>query len=154
MTCLSCGHVSSARDPFFDISVDLSLKKHAPADTAEDTLMGCLRRFTHPERLGMGDVRCGHCGSNQASTKQLSIWKAPCVLTIHLKRFEHTLTGASNSAKIDTFCSFPTKLNLAPFMSANLGSTASVPEYRNCFSQNKKFQFGISLGEWFQTSSR
>ncbi len=52
-------------------------------------------------------------GSNQPFTKQLSLWSAPRVLIIQLKRFEYD--GSKNDARVD----FPiTGLDLAPYISA------------------------------------
>jgi ubiquitin carboxyl-terminal hydrolase 22/27/51 len=142
VTCGRCGGVSTALDPFVDVSLELPPPPGAPAAAAAtassvggDALApaasasadhfaasvgACLRRFTRAERLGAAErVRCGACGAAApGSTKQLSFAAAPPVLCLHLKRFSHAGTARhAASAKVDTHVAFPLDgLDLAPFL--------------------------------------
>ena len=108
-----------------DISLDLSETGAAnPSEMdlfmePKNKLSDRLKRFTSPERLDNQGFRCGKCTHAAGSMKQFSIKVAPCVLSIHLKRFEHTQTA---SHKIDTFVEFPAKLDLAPFLSSSMNA--------------------------------
>jgi ubiquitin C-terminal hydrolase len=53
------------------------------------TLAECLALFQRPERLTEDNrAKCAHCGTREDAEKTLAIWKAPPVLTVHLKRFK------------------------------------------------------------------
>eukprot|EP00483_Globobulimina_turgida_P006822 UN06834 len=53
---------------------------------------------------------CQYCGVKQNAIKQLTIFDAPNILVLHLKRFEF-------GTKIDKFVAFGMELDLTPFMS-------------------------------------
>lgn len=94
--CTACGFTSATYEPCVDISLDLepnqvaSTKKsstkslHSCSGEADSkcssqtcgisTLMGCLDRFTRPERLG-SEIFCQRCQVKQESLKQMSIRK-------------------------------------------------------------------------------
>ncbi|KAI9205875.1 uncharacterized protein BJ171DRAFT_441063 [Polychytrium aggregatum] len=139
VTCLKCYNVTTVNDPMLDLSLDLkntakSAKKikkkldDTVTPTSEEsarirhddgcTLVDCLDRFTHPERLGSQEYTCANCDNTpQEATKQLSIKKLPPVLGIQLKRFEHT---AVSSSKIETFVRVPTDLDMTPYTSRSV----------------------------------
>jgi len=116
VTCSQCNYQSSAFDPFFDISLDISRD-------AATTLQDRLALFTSPERLEGGDQhQCSRCQAYQKPVKQLSIHELPPVLCIHLKRFEQKLVatkkgkgGDKGPAKVDSVVKFPLNLDMAPF---------------------------------------
>jgi ubiquitin carboxyl-terminal hydrolase 22/27/51 len=144
LTCLRCGLISTAIDPFLDISLDLPkhqpkansnstqglhAKKRKAEDQNEDesvedneyTLYSCLRRFTQPERLEGGEkFRCSRCDNTyQESTKQLSLKTLPIVICFHLKRFKQG-TLKQNSTKIDTYIKYPFHIDMSPYLSATI----------------------------------
>eukprot|EP00808_Paulinella_micropora_P010889 g51759.t1 len=120
--CDRCNLVSSAYDPVFDISLDLS--KLDP--TVEGKLEQCLDNFTKQEKLTDDDkFHCKRCGSVQDSTKQFSIHTLPGTLCLHLKRFEHNHKKKPGSkvttTKITTKLTFPlTNLNMARYLTTNI----------------------------------
>ncbi|KAG9202132.1 hypothetical protein G6514_004566 [Epicoccum nigrum] len=120
VTCDQCNNVSTALDPYMDLSLDIrSHKRRKNADKGEDPgldLRDCLDRFTAREKLESAQYTCRSCDSPQNAIKQLSVKRLPPVLTIHLKRFEH---NKSASSKIETRVSFPTKLDLFPYTTAH-----------------------------------
>ncbi len=136
VVCGRCGGVSTAIDPFVDISLELppaeAEQRSSGGESADcapggdgssaTSLGACLRRFTRAELLGAAErVACAACGSPQpGSSKQLSFASAPPALCLHLKRFAHAGgAGAARAAKLDAHVSFPLDcLDLAPFLAA------------------------------------
>ena len=68
--------------------------------------------------------------------KQLSMRRLPCVLSLHLKRFEHS----KEAVKIDSFISFPLQLNMLPYLSAVRGNQTSAEQE---LSDSGAFQYEL-----------
>ncbi|PIN04629.1 Ubiquitin-specific protease [Handroanthus impetiginosus] len=140
--CTSCGFTSTTYDPCIDISLDLEPNHVGSAKTAYtksnssvndeagsrnsgqnpsvSTLVGCLDRFTRPERLGSDQkFFCQQCQVRQESLKQMSIRKLPLVSCFHIKRFEHSPIRKM-SRKIDRYLQFPFSLDMAPYLSSSI----------------------------------
>ncbi|KAL2534849.1 Ubiquitin carboxyl-terminal hydrolase 22 [Abeliophyllum distichum] len=137
--CTSCGFTSTTYDPCVDISLDLEpnhggstkmaftkshRSSHDYADSNQNssvsTLIGCLDRFTRPERLGSEQkFFCQQCQVRQESLKQMSIRKLPLVYCFHIKRFEHSPIRKM-SRKIDRYLQFPFSLDMAPYLSSSI----------------------------------
>ncbi|WJZ98199.1 hypothetical protein VitviT2T_016742 [Vitis vinifera] len=140
--CMACGFTSTTYDPCVDISLDLepnqgvstkmgSTKSHHSCNGEADsmnssqncgtsTLMGCLDRFTRPERLGSDQkFFCQQCQVRQESLKQMSIRKLPLVSCFHIKRFEHS-SIRNMSRKVDRYLQFPFSLDMAPYLSSSI----------------------------------
>lgn len=116
VVCQSCLNVSTTIDPFWDISLDLGEVSHGCGPPT--TLVDCLTRFTRAEHLGSAaKIKCSTCKTYQESTKKLSMRTLPIVASFHLKRFEHSSTA---NKKISTFISFPSELDMTPFMAAEM----------------------------------
>ncbi|KAL6709589.1 hypothetical protein ACN47E_001524 [Coniothyrium glycines] len=123
VTCDNCRNVTTALDPYMDLSLDVrsqAKKRKLNASSSNELppldIRDCLERFTVKEKLGSAEYTCRNCDSPQNATKQLSIKRLPPVLSIHLKRFEHT---KSTSSKIETKVSFPVKLDIHPYTTAH-----------------------------------
>ncbi|CDY55010.1 BnaA10g29360D [Brassica napus] len=103
--CTQCSHCSDKFDPFLDLSLDIS---------RADSLQRALLRFTAVELLDNGSkvYQCERCKQKVKAVKQLTVFKAPSVLTVHLKRFE-----AYRSEKIDKKVEFPPAIDMKPFVS-------------------------------------
>ncbi|KAF8102548.1 hypothetical protein N665_0198s0248 [Sinapis alba] len=103
--CAQCSHCSDKFDPFLDLSLDIS---------RADSLQRALLRFTAVELLDNGAkvYQCERCKQKVKAVKQLTVFKAPSVLTVHLKRFE-----AHRSEKIDRKVEFPPAIDMKPFVS-------------------------------------
>ncbi|KAL5697855.1 ubiquitinyl hydrolase 1 [Ranunculus cassubicifolius] len=135
VTCTACGFTSTTYDPCVDISLDLepnqriSTKSSAKSQQASSngnsaplisTLMGCLDRFTRPERLGSDQkFFCQQCQVRQESLKQMSIRKLPLVSCFHIKRFEHS-SSRNMSKKVDRYLQFPFSLDMSKYLSSSI----------------------------------
>lgn len=114
--CRGCGTISTTFDPCLDLSLDIPAAD-APVGVS---LEACLQRLTQNERLGARElVWCAKCGSEQEVTKQLSVQRLPPVVSLHMKRFEHSRT-TQQSLKKDTFVRFPLRgLSLVPYLASS-----------------------------------
>ncbi|KIJ62909.1 hypothetical protein HYDPIDRAFT_93550 [Hydnomerulius pinastri MD-312] len=114
VTCERCGNVTSTVDPMLDISLEIrGIGKGG--DSGENTLAGCLRRYTKPEKLGAKEYSCSKCTKAHEAVKRLSIRKLPPVLSFQFKRFEHKTVSKAVPNKIDTAVRFPASINMAEF---------------------------------------
>merc|ERR1719414_2219247 len=119
-----------------------SLAPRYQARPGECSVYTCLNNFTQSELLtGSNKWGCQSCtdlrkqDNSDTSTsekttmvyspasKQLLIFSPPAILTIHLKRFQQTLSGCK---KLNKHVSFPLELDLAPFCSATSLAMPSV----------------------------
>lgn len=128
VACSRCKNVTSAYDPFIDLSLDV--KSAGPKKSKKGQANGmataqpqqiidlseCLDRFTAAESLQAADYTCRTCDGPQNAIKRLSLSRLPAVLPIHLKRFSHSKSLAT-SIKLDTRVHFPVTLDLQPYTS-------------------------------------
>lgn len=106
--CLECSHCSDTFDPFLDLSLEIF---------KADSLQKALNSFTAPELLDGGErqYQCQRCKEKVRACKQLTVHKAPHVLTIHLKRFRAHDPGQ----KIDKKVYYGSTLDMKPFVSGS-----------------------------------
>ncbi len=139
VTCSGCKNITTALDPFMDLSLDIksvpvvkkkklamingtsTVKEIAPMDLSE-----CLDRFTSTEILSAetGSYNCRHCSSPQEVKKQFSISRLPPVIPIHLKRFSHS-KSLKESSKVETKIRFPLSLDLRPYTTSSASRSKS-----------------------------
>eukprot|EP00261_Vitis_vinifera_P015247 XP_003634989.1 PREDICTED: ubiquitin carboxyl-terminal hydrolase 23 isoform X2 [Vitis vinifera] len=106
--CMQCSYCSNKFDPFLDLSLEIF---------KADSLHKALMHFTATEQLDGGErqYQCQRCKQKVKALKQLTVHKAPYVLTIHLKRF-----GAHDPGqKIDKKVHFGPTMDLKPFVSGS-----------------------------------
>ena len=95
VTCLQCRNITTAEDPIIDLSLDLrhqvkkrKLDSKTASAEAPLELSTCLKNFTTPEKLQIGDYICKseECNDTpQRARKHLTIKKLPPALCIQLK---------------------------------------------------------------------
>ncbi|TFY65623.1 hypothetical protein EVG20_g5463 [Dentipellis fragilis] len=113
--CARCGSASETVDPCLDVSLELR-------DGVENTLAGCLKRYTQPEKLTLTGYSCPKCGKgSHEATKRLSIRKLPPVLSFQFKRFEHKAAAQKMSAPVRV----PATINMAAYTSLALSGSAA-----------------------------
>ncbi|KAK7282336.1 hypothetical protein RIF29_11019 [Crotalaria pallida] len=106
--CQQCSYSSNKFDPFLDLSLEIF---------KADSLQKALANFTAPEWLDGGEKQynCQQCKQKVRALKQLTIHKAPYVLTIHMKRFYAHDPGLKIKKKVHFGCA----LDLKPFVSGS-----------------------------------
>ncbi|KAH7289863.1 hypothetical protein KP509_30G021800 [Ceratopteris richardii] len=124
--CSVCKKKSHCFDPFLDLSLPLP-DQQSGASSLLGSRMGskwgvsisdCLSLFVAPEALSGHDrYKCSTCKVPQLSTKKLSIYRAPPILVLHLKRFHGS--GSFSFRKNDTPVSYPLEgLDLTDYLAA------------------------------------
>ncbi|XP_028760870.1 ubiquitin carboxyl-terminal hydrolase 23 [Neltuma alba] len=106
--CHQCLNCSNKFDPFLDLSLEIF---------KADSLQKALSNFTAAEWLDGGErqYQCQRCKQKVKALKQLTIHKAPYVLTIHLKRFYAHDPGQKIKKRVQFGCA----LDLKPFVSGS-----------------------------------
>ncbi|KAA6409092.1 MAG: ubiquitin carboxyl-terminal hydrolase 2 [Lasallia pustulata] len=137
VTCLACKNVTTAGDPFIDLSLDLhhqakrrKIDVGLPSNEAPLELTGCLRSFTSSERLPPDAYTCKSekCQNTpQRAMKHVTIKKLPPSLCIQLKRFAHTKTNAS---KLETKLNYPLHLDMTPYTTTAAAAPRTPPAPR------------------------
>jgi len=90
--CLRCAFVSTKFDPFMYLTLPVVDANGIPLHCLGD----CLREFARQELLcGTDQWFCRRCGTHVDAMKQLTVWKVPLLLLVHLKRFRHQTGLAS-----------------------------------------------------------
>lgn len=120
---------SYAFDPFLDLSVPIyregetssrglfsTIRQATSTTENRSTLEKCLEKFTAEEVLdGDNMVTCERCNKPRKSIKQLSIYRYPKILVVHIKRFRF---NNFSREKLSTDVHFPmAALDLSSYMS-------------------------------------
>eukprot|EP00050_Salpingoeca_kvevrii_P016532 m.56351 g.56351 ORF g.56351 m.56351 type:complete len:1081 (+) comp6999_c0_seq1:95-3337(+) len=107
ITCETCSYSSVSFSPFTFLSLPLPRGRAA-------TLSACLELFSSRERIGGSDSwRCRKCGVHRTAIKEITIWKAPPILLVHLKRFSY---DGPFRDKLNTLVHFPMNLELDSYV--------------------------------------
>jgi ubiquitin C-terminal hydrolase len=127
--CNQCGYISTAFDPFMDLSLPIPQQNQHHKSPSSDssyssyyrsmfgspsssgsssvTLMDCFSEFSKLEELSGNDAYyCRKCKKHQNSLKELAIFRYPEILVIHLKRFaagNNNLSGMMGSMRFSAF---------------------------------------------------
>ncbi|MGH7954600.1 MAG: hypothetical protein ACREOZ_01420, partial [Gloeomargaritales cyanobacterium] len=89
--CTKCSYKSNTYDPFLDLALEIS--KHT-----SNSLYSALADFSRKETLDEANRwKCDGCKRHVCATKQLTIFRPPLSLCIHLKRFSYS--GATHGGK-------------------------------------------------------
>ncbi len=109
-SCLSCGHQALAFDNFMDLSVEIPRK--AIRFLGSIKITDCLDKFIEPEKMVDTGYKCEGCKKPVNVEKDLTIYRFPRVLVIHLKRFYHS---AMRREKLNTTVQFPEVLDVSKY---------------------------------------
>ncbi|KAL4197256.1 hypothetical protein AMTRI_Chr04g187370 [Amborella trichopoda] len=113
--CLRCQAKSERHERMMDLTVEIQ------GDIG--TLEEALTQFTTPEILeGDNKYKCDRCKSYAKARKRLTVYEAPNILTIVLKRFQSGKFG-----KLNKSVRFPETLDLSPYMT---GESDKSPLYK------------------------
>ncbi|EGN99482.1 hypothetical protein SERLA73DRAFT_168890 [Serpula lacrymans var. lacrymans S7.3] len=142
VTCERCGNITSTVDPMLDISLELKSKT---SEAGDNTLAGCLRRFTQPEKLGSKEYSCSKCSkASHEANKRLSVRKLPPVLSFQFKRFEHkNMSKFSSPQKIDTPIRFPVMLNMAPYTTLVMNAKGKESEKGHDLGPDAMYEYDL-----------
>jgi ubiquitin C-terminal hydrolase len=108
--CLNCNSCSYAFDNFMDLS--LSFSRSASRITGNVSLEDCIKSFTNPERMEQCGYKCEKCGKLDNMSKELTIFRFPKILVIHLKRFYNSYMRRE---KLNTTINIPTSLRIGSY---------------------------------------
>ncbi len=81
ITCAKCRAESIACDSFLDLSLPI------PSSKASVTLEDCFAAFTAMSTVE--GYKCEKCKKTSSSKMQMTLWRLPKILVIHLKRFSN-----------------------------------------------------------------
>ena len=93
--CEACGAVTTRLEPFTSLSLQM------PPPTARPALQSLgdlLNAYMAPERIH--GFRCDACDRTTTAARMASVWRAPEVLVLSLKRFEPTNDFAVSRAEV------------------------------------------------------
>jgi len=93
-----------------DLSVEIPRK--AVRYLGSIKLQECLEKFIEPERMVATGFKCSKCRRQVDIEKDLTIYRFPKILVIHLKRFYHS---AMRREKLNTTVNFPETLDMTAF---------------------------------------
>ncbi|KAJ1965649.1 hypothetical protein IWQ62_002615, partial [Dispira parvispora] len=101
--CLTCETVSSRKESFLDLSIDID---------DHSSVTSCLRQFSASELLCQRNkFFCDQCGGLQEAEKRMKIQKLPNILALHLKRFKYQ-EHLGRHMKLSCRVVFPMELRL------------------------------------------
>lgn len=101
IVCSKCKHVYHNHEPHLSIELDL-----VGGDIASDGihLSQCFGKYLDTETINGNlkqEWKCDHCKSYAEANKLVRFWKTPKVLTLTLKRFEHSdARSRKNNVKV------------------------------------------------------
>ncbi|ROT35982.1 ubiquitin carboxyl-terminal hydrolase [Sodiomyces alkalinus F11] len=118
-----CEHVSEVTEAFSAIQCDIKGKRSL-AESLTDYVGGELLE-------GADKYKCGTCDRRVDAVKRSSLKEIPDHLIFHLKRFDFDVRTLMRN-KIHDYFSFPTKIDMRPYMHDHLGQ-ASPPGEEDMF---------------------
>ena len=108
--CVSCNYSATAFDNFMDLSIEIP--KSAVRIIGSVDLSDCLQKFVEVESMKDCGYKCVGCKKIVNVEKDLTIYRFPKILLIHLKRFYHS---AIRKEKINTTVKFPENLDMRKY---------------------------------------
>jgi len=90
-------------------------------------LTDCLEAFIQDEQMEKCGYKCQKCKSEDNFRNQMTIWRYPPILVIHLKRFVYNSTFKQ---KLNANVSVPLKLDMQPYAPYNPSNYSNVTIFR------------------------
>ena len=94
-----------------DISVSIPRKAYRYSGVGL-SIQECLSSFTSPEKLESCGFKCEKCKGVDCMTKEISVFRFPKILCIHLKRFYNS---TMRREKLSTAIEIPPVLDMREF---------------------------------------
>ncbi|NXG50379.1 UBP36 hydrolase, partial [Psilopogon haemacephalus] len=143
VVCLQCQKVSDTYEPYLDLALEIG-----GAMSVEQA----LEQFVQAEMLcGDNAYRCSSCQQEVSASKGFSIHRAANILTVALKRF-----APFGEGKISKAVSYPTLLNIRPYLSVPQGDPLLYRLYavlvhagRSCHAGHYYCYVQASCGQWY-----
>lgn len=93
--CQSCSNASLTFDNYMDLSIPIPKstgsskygKFMSSNGGGKISLEDCLEAFISDESMEKCGYKCSKCKEEDVCKKQMTIWRFPKVMVIHLKRF-------------------------------------------------------------------
>lgn len=108
--CQKCHYKSYTFDNFMDLSVQIPRK--AVRYTGYIDVDECLKTFTAVEKMENCGYKCSNCKEVDNMEKDMTIFKFPKILVIHLKRFYNS---SMRREKLSTTIKIPPILDMTPY---------------------------------------
>ena len=108
--CQKCQHSSYTFDNFMDLS--LSIPRKAVRYTGYVDIKECLEAFMAPESMEKCGYKCAKCKGLDDMEKEMTIFRFPKILVIHLKRFYNS---TMRREKLSTTVNIPTSLDMRAY---------------------------------------
>ena len=101
---MKCGYQSLTFDNFMDLSLSIPNKMSMSSLGVAD----CLKNFVASERMEKCGYKCSKCKAVDKMEKDITVYRFPKILVIHLKRF-------SRREKLTTMVTVPKKLDMSVY---------------------------------------
>jgi len=110
LECMACHHKSLTFDNFMDLSI--SIPRKAVRYTGYIDINECIRGYTASEKMDACGYKCSKCKAVDNMEKDMTIFRFPKVLCIHLKRFYQS---TMRREKLSTTVNIPQTLDMRPY---------------------------------------
>ena len=108
--CMKCHHKSLTFDNFMDLSI--SIPRKSIRITGYVDVNECLQSYVASERMERCGYKCSKCGAIDNMEKDMTIFRFPKILVIHLKRFYQS---TMRREKLSTTVFIPPVLDMRPY---------------------------------------
>ena len=139
--CQNCNYASYAFDNFMDLSI--SIPRKGVRITGYVSLDDCLKSFISPERMEECGYKCTKCKKVDNFNKEMTIYRFPKIMVIHLKRFYNSYMRRE---KLNTTVQIPEKIDLSDYApNSSKSSHILLTHIEHESKRSAKYQlYGIS----------
>ncbi len=123
--CQSCKYSSYAFDNFMDLSVSFS--RGASRIIGKARVEHCLESYIKPERMEECGFKCEKCKKVDNFEKQMTVYRLPQILVLHLKRFYNSHIRRE---KLNTHVAVPDILDMKPYAPYSSHDSVKKAKYK------------------------